>query len=1067
MVWKRLGFSVLAVVTAATGLTASAVSANAAPAPVTTLYASPGGSGPWCASFAPCSITQAQQDVRWLAPVVPGDLVVSLAGGTYQLKAPLNFTAADSGQNGHRIRWVAATGRPPTISGGVPVKGWTATGTAGLWSAKVPADLDTRQLYADGARVPRSSGDVPSGWTQTATGFATPDTKMASWRNPSSIEMVLGNGHGSWSEPRCDVASITGTAITMKEPCWNNMKLADLPTAANGDNPAGGFPSYPTDAVPTKIENAFELLGAGTWYLDQTQHVVYYQAKTGEDPRKMDFVAPKLEKLVTSSTTAANPLHDVSFEGLQFAYATWLQPSGNDGFVEIQANFTLTGPNAGQSQGLCQYSSPAGTCPFASWTRPGAAVDLTGTKNVSFLRNTFTHLGGAGLGLQHGILSDLVQGNTVTDVSGIGILLGAVDDPQPLGGDQREIATGNTIDDNYVHNVGVEYTGAPAIVNGYSRGTSITHNEIGDVPYSGISSGWGGWHTDSERPHENPNINGDNTISNNLIYRDMLTRFDGGAVYTNGPQGTSYEHGLTVSGNVNFSGLKTANTVYDDEGGDYVTITGNVQYNDTGGFNGGCSTTGHLRRGGNYHVGTLNSFGCSPPPVGMEDLGGNKLISQNPQAGEIPNTILAAAGLRPAFAALSTSLPPVVALASPTCTGNVLISGSGFTADSKVSVGGTQVKSVTFISTSHLSVQLPAGSAGGAVSVTTNSGTSAVDVAANSTLCQGLSTGFGNVGITSDSNTGAGNIDGSGYSFSADALAAQGINPGTLFTSHGTTFTWPTASPGNPDNALAAAQTVGLIGSSPTLGFLVTSTYPASGTGTVNYSDGTTQSYTLSVPNWEGTPPDGADPVITLPYRNGPNGRDDRQVHVYYAGVSLDASKTVKSVQLPNVGGEVGVNVPALHVFAVALAGNPDLALGKPVTASSADFGGVPTRAVDGDTNGNFTNNSVSHSDQTPQPWLQVDLGAVSTLSSVNVWNRTDCCPERLNDFWVFTSATPFDTTLTPQQQAAQPGVWSSHRTGPAPQVTTVTPGVPARYVMVQLNGTNYLSLAEVEAFGK
>jgi hypothetical protein len=172
-------------------------------------------------------------------------------------------------------------------------------------------------------------------------------------------------------------------------------------------------------------------------------------------------------------------------------------------------------------------------------------------------------------------------------------------------------------------------------------------------------------------------------------------------------------------------------------------------------------------------------------------------------------------------------------------------------------------------------------------------------------------------------------------------------------------------------------------------------------------------------------------------------------------------------VQLPNVGGEVGVNVPALHVFAVALAGNPDLALGKPVTASSTDFGGLPTRAVDGDTNGNFTNNSVSHSDQTLQPWLQIDLGAVSTLSSVNVWNRTDCCPERLNDFWVFTSATPFDTTLTPQQQAAQPGVWSSHRTGPAPQVTTVAPGVPARYVMIQLNGTNYLSLAEVEAFGK
>jgi hypothetical protein len=79
-----------------------------------------------------------------------------------------------------------------------------------------------------------------------------------------------------------------------------------------------------------------------------------------------------------------------------------MQPSGKDGFVEMQANFTLTGTGASKSEGLCQYVQPAGTCPFAAWSREPAAVDLTGTKNVTFLRNTFDHLGGAGLGLQHG-----------------------------------------------------------------------------------------------------------------------------------------------------------------------------------------------------------------------------------------------------------------------------------------------------------------------------------------------------------------------------------------------------------------------------------------------------------------------------------------------------------------------------------------------------------------------------------------------------------------------------------------------------------------------------------------
>lgn len=613
---------------------------------------------------------------------------------------------------------------------------------------------------------------------------------------------------------------------------------------------------------------------------------------------------------------------------------------------------------------------------------------------------------------------------------------------------------------------GAEFTGAPAIVNGYSRKTSITHNEIGDVPYSGISSGWGGWRTNSTFPDENQNINADNDISYNMVYRNMLVRWDGGAVYTNGPQGRSYEHGLTVRGNVNFSGLKTANSIYNDEGGDYVTITGNVQFNDNGGFNGGCSTTGHLRRKDNYRVGTLNSFPCPPAPVGVEDLGGNKLIGQNPQAGEIPSQVLAGAGLRPQFRDLTTRRAPVVALVSPTCTDDLLISGSGFTDRSRVTIGGRPIEPVTFVSSNHLTVRLPRGLSGGSVAVTTKAGTSAADVDANATLCRSLSTTFGNNGVSSDQNTRAGNVDGFGYSFSAEALAAKGVTPGAPVRTHGVTFTWPTTSPGVPGNTLAAGQNVGVYGSSDTLGFLLTSTHPTSGTGTVHYTDGSTQDYTIGSPNWEGKPPARVFPVITTPYRNGPDGRDNRAVHVFHAGVQLDATKTVRSVRLPTIGSEVGPDMPAMHIFAVALGGSPDLAKGKIATQISEAWGGPAARVVDGDSNGVWNNNSVSHTDVHDNSWWQVDLGEVSKLGQVNVWNRIDCCPQRLDDFWIFVSETPFDTSLTPAQQAAKPGVWSAHQTGSAPVVTTVRPNVDGRYVMVQLAGRNYLSLAEVEVFG-
>jgi hypothetical protein len=94
-------------------------------------------------------------------------------------------------------------------------------------------------------------------------------------------------------------------------------------------------------------------------------------------------------------------------------------------------------------------------------------------------------------------------------------------------------------------------------------------------------------------------------------------------------------------------------------------------------------------------------------------------------------------------------------------------------------------------------------------------------------------------------------------------------------------------------------------------------------------------------------------------------------------------------------------------------------------------------------------------------------MGTSSPISSVNLWNRTDCCSSRLDNSWVFVSKTQFDTSLTPEQQAARPGVWSSHQSGAAGTVITLSPGVPGRYVMVQLDGSNYLALAEVQVFSR
>lgn len=95
--------------------------------------------------------------MRTLNSNVKADVVVQLAGGTYRLAAPLTFTRADSGTNGHTVVWQAAPGTRPVISGARKATGWTRQDPArNIWKAKVGTGFDIRQLYVDGVQATRA-----------------------------------------------------------------------------------------------------------------------------------------------------------------------------------------------------------------------------------------------------------------------------------------------------------------------------------------------------------------------------------------------------------------------------------------------------------------------------------------------------------------------------------------------------------------------------------------------------------------------------------------------------------------------------------------------------------------------------------------------------------------------------------------------------------------------------------------------------------------------------------------------------------------------------------------------
>jgi pimeloyl-ACP methyl ester carboxylesterase len=143
-----------------------------------------------------------------------------------------------------------------------------------------------------------------------------------------------------------------------------------------------------------------------------------------------------------------------------------------------------------------------------------------------------------------------------------------------------------------------------------------------------------------------------------------------------------------------------------------------------------------------------------------------------------------------------------------------------------------------------------------------------------------------------------------------------------------------------------------------------------------------------------------------------------------------------------------------LTLAEVEVYGLPNLAFGQLVVQSTNQFAKTGAEAVDGNRDGDWNNGSVSCTDHEPQAYWEVDLGGIALIESIKLFNRTDCCTERLSDF---------------DLRISEDGItWSDiHHSGAIGVITTLAPPAPmGRYVRIQLRGVNFLSLAEVEVFG-
>jgi beta-galactosidase GanA len=190
-----------------------------------------------------------------------------------------------------------------------------------------------------------------------------------------------------------------------------------------------------------------------------------------------------------------------------------------------------------------------------------------------------------------------------------------------------------------------------------------------------------------------------------------------------------------------------------------------------------------------------------------------------------------------------------------------------------------------------------------------------------------LAAAFDNIAVTDDARPYLGNLDGNGFSYSAQGLASAGVAPGGTVTAGGFSFTWPVAAAGTPDNVVANGQAIALSGRGSALAFLVSSggqpsPAPIAGTGTVTYADGGSATYSLAFGNYFSPPAAGTPGVVMEPTLNSPAGSQAHASAVFVATVPLDPTRIPVSVTLPALGAEVaaGTGTGFAHVFAMTLA---------------------------------------------------------------------------------------------------------------------------------------------------
>ena len=513
---------------------------------------------------------------------IQGGITIYMEGGTYAFHEPVFIRPEDSGTKESPTIIRSVDDEKVILSGGISIKGWKKQGK--VWVADVPAfngrPLDFRQLWVNGKKAVRAR-DVED--FEKMNRICSVDEKNEILYVPAvSIRRLIDN--------KGNLKAKYAEMVLHQMWCVANLRIRSV--EVQGDSAAIRFHQpesriqfehpWPRPMVTTNGHNsAFYLTNArelqdvpGEWYHDIDARKVYYYPREGEKMQEAEVIVPAVETLVQVEGTLDRPVCHIRFEKITFSYTTWMRPS-EKGHVPLQAGMYLTdGYRIDPKMQRNYLNHPLDN---QGWLgRPAAAVRVVAARQIDFERCRFEHLGSTGLDYEEAVQGGVVCGCLFRDIAGNGLLVGSFSpaahethlpyDPA----DRREVCTQQHINNCYFTEIGNEDWGCLAIAAGYVGDVNIEHNEISEVPYSGISLGWGWTQT--------VNCMRNNRVHANLIHHYAKHMYDVAGIYTLGSQPKSYVtencvHSIYKPGYVHDPNHWFY--LYTDEGSSFITVRDN------------------------------------------------------------------------------------------------------------------------------------------------------------------------------------------------------------------------------------------------------------------------------------------------------------------------------------------------------------------------------------------------------------------------------------------------------------------------------------------------------------